>query len=341
MPKRRWPRPSPKQREAERVDALRAEELAAAEHKLKQAEADVAAARAALASVNDRINEEILVTTQQSHGFVNLLLLFSDVDASNLNQRAQLAETLFDSSARQLDELEMRRFMLEDAEVAADQARSEADGARVAAAKQLEASKAAAAKAEGLRAEVADLVKQRDAAEQSASAQLAAEQKREEDLKVESADVERRIQERIEAERKAEEERLAREKAAKEKAEREAREQAARDKAARDKAAADKAAADKAAADRAAADRAAHSNSADQSAGQTSRAADRPDAAPAKPAAQAAVPANKFLSPVDGRLTSRFGMRLHPVLGYWKLHDGTDYGASCGPRFGRPGAGGR
>jgi murein DD-endopeptidase MepM/ murein hydrolase activator NlpD len=23
-------------------------------------------------------------------------------------------------------------------------------------------------------------------------------------------------------------------------------------------------------------------------------------------------------------------MRLHPVLGYWKLHDGTDYGAPCG-----------
>ena len=23
-------------------------------------------------------------------------------------------------------------------------------------------------------------------------------------------------------------------------------------------------------------------------------------------------------------------MRLHPVLGYWKLHDGTDFAASCG-----------
>jgi murein DD-endopeptidase MepM/ murein hydrolase activator NlpD len=23
-------------------------------------------------------------------------------------------------------------------------------------------------------------------------------------------------------------------------------------------------------------------------------------------------------------------MRLHPVLGYWKLHDGTDFGAACG-----------
>lgn len=29
-------------------------------------------------------------------------------------------------------------------------------------------------------------------------------------------------------------------------------------------------------------------------------------------------------------VSSPFGMRLHPVLGYWKLHDGTDYGAACG-----------
>ena len=34
--------------------------------------------------------------------------------------------------------------------------------------------------------------------------------------------------------------------------------------------------------------------------------------------------------PVPARITSKYGMRLHPVLGYWKLHDGTDFGASCG-----------
>jgi murein DD-endopeptidase MepM/ murein hydrolase activator NlpD len=34
--------------------------------------------------------------------------------------------------------------------------------------------------------------------------------------------------------------------------------------------------------------------------------------------------------PVSARITSRYGMRLHPVLGYWKLHDGTDFGAACG-----------
>lgn len=34
--------------------------------------------------------------------------------------------------------------------------------------------------------------------------------------------------------------------------------------------------------------------------------------------------------PVDAGVTSGFGLRLHPVLHRWKLHDGTDLGAACG-----------
>ncbi len=34
--------------------------------------------------------------------------------------------------------------------------------------------------------------------------------------------------------------------------------------------------------------------------------------------------------PVDAEVTSDFGMRLHPTEKVWKLHAGTDYGASCG-----------
>jgi murein DD-endopeptidase MepM/ murein hydrolase activator NlpD len=37
-----------------------------------------------------------------------------------------------------------------------------------------------------------------------------------------------------------------------------------------------------------------------------------------------------FVSPVPGAITSGFGMRFHPVLRTWKLHDGTDIGAACG-----------
>ncbi len=34
--------------------------------------------------------------------------------------------------------------------------------------------------------------------------------------------------------------------------------------------------------------------------------------------------------PVPGAVTSSFGYRRHPIYGYWGLHDGTDFRASCG-----------
>jgi murein DD-endopeptidase MepM/ murein hydrolase activator NlpD len=34
--------------------------------------------------------------------------------------------------------------------------------------------------------------------------------------------------------------------------------------------------------------------------------------------------------PVPGPVTSPFGMRIHPIYGYYGLHDGTDFGVSCG-----------
>ncbi|GAB3658399.1 hypothetical protein GCM10027596_14700 [Nocardioides korecus] len=37
-----------------------------------------------------------------------------------------------------------------------------------------------------------------------------------------------------------------------------------------------------------------------------------------------------LLAPVPGPVTSPYGWRLHPIYHYWGLHDGTDFGASCG-----------
>ncbi len=63
----------------------------------------------------------------------------------------------------------------------------------------------------------------------------------------------------------------------------------------------------------------------------------RAEAAAAKSAADAAEQATGsggvggFLShPVDGYITSPYGMRMHPVYHRWTLHDGTDFGAACG-----------
>lgn len=37
-----------------------------------------------------------------------------------------------------------------------------------------------------------------------------------------------------------------------------------------------------------------------------------------------------LLRPVDSYITSPYGMRLHPIFRYWRLHDGTDFGGPCG-----------
>jgi len=39
---------------------------------------------------------------------------------------------------------------------------------------------------------------------------------------------------------------------------------------------------------------------------------------------------SSFISPVSGRLTSGFGMRRHPILGYKRMHSGVDYAAKYG-----------
>jgi murein DD-endopeptidase MepM/ murein hydrolase activator NlpD len=37
-----------------------------------------------------------------------------------------------------------------------------------------------------------------------------------------------------------------------------------------------------------------------------------------------------LMYPVDSYITSPYGMRVHPIYGYYSLHDGTDFGAGCG-----------
>ncbi|HSJ19625.1 MAG TPA: peptidoglycan DD-metalloendopeptidase family protein [Nocardioidaceae bacterium] len=55
------------------------------------------------------------------------------------------------------------------------------------------------------------------------------------------------------------------------------------------------------------------------------------NAAAATAAAEASANSNGFLDmPVDGYITSHYGMRVHPIYKRLTLHDGTDFGASCG-----------
>ncbi|MGO1228706.1 MAG: M23 family metallopeptidase [Brachybacterium sp.] len=46
--------------------------------------------------------------------------------------------------------------------------------------------------------------------------------------------------------------------------------------------------------------------------------------------AAAPIGGSGYVRPVNGTITSGYGGRVHPVLGYYKGHDGVDFGASCG-----------
>lgn len=53
------------------------------------------------------------------------------------------------------------------------------------------------------------------------------------------------------------------------------------------------------------------------------------DQTAAETASTAALLADQFYSPATGRLTSPWGMRIHPVLGVERMHEGQDIGARC------------
>ncbi|NHC14641.1 M23 family metallopeptidase [Motilibacter deserti] len=61
--------------------------------------------------------------------------------------------------------------------------------------------------------------------------------------------------------------------------------------------------------------------------------------APAATAPGATTAADAWTRPVDGRVTSKFGMRTHPVTGVYKLHTGTDFSAPMGSSIGAASSG--
>ncbi|MGF1647401.1 MAG: peptidoglycan DD-metalloendopeptidase family protein [Kineosporiaceae bacterium] len=72
-------------------------------------------------------------------------------------------------------------------------------------------------------------------------------------------------------------------------------------------------------------ERAAAAVAAEEAAAEQRRREAAGEAAPGAPAG-----GGVLSMPVSGRLTSPFGYRIHPILGYRKLHNGQDFGAPCG-----------
>jgi murein DD-endopeptidase MepM/ murein hydrolase activator NlpD len=78
---------------------------------------------------------------------------------------------------------------------------------------------------------------------------------------------------------------------------------------------------------------------AERKAAQQSRSAAKQSKSNHSPRATTSSAGHGFSFPVPARITSAFGMRFHPVLRYWKLHDGTDLAAGCGTPIRAPRAG--
>lgn len=288
------------------VEEQKQQEAHQAQRNVERAEASVAAARAAWDSVDHRTAEEINIITQQNGPLRDLALLFTDDSMADINQRVQMSRTILDGSALELDELESRRFIMEQAEVEAEQARAaaekardEAQAAREAAQQWQAQEESARDQAADYRAEIAKLVDTRNAARDDAAAELANEQSRQDELEREADEVDRRIQERIE---RQERERLERERL-----EREAREERA-------------------------AQASRSQQRATESSSGSSNNASAPSAANSGSDNSGSAPSSDsgFIHPVSGPITSKYGMRVHPVTGVYKLHDGTDFGAACG-----------
>ena len=339
--------------ESKDLDEQRQQELEAAEEALEQAEADVAAAQAAYDALNDRIGQEMNVVTQQQGPLVHLALFLTDADPADVSRMAHMGDQLFDGSALDLDEAERLRVRLDKAKQDADAAEKAATKARQAAARQLEESRDARDDAESLADEVQHLVTDRDNAAKEAAAALDREEQIQDDMEAEAAAVERRIQQRMadadaldskigerdrvraeqERQRRAAEARRQREEA------RKRAEAAAKAKAAASSKSSSKGSSSAGSSKASSSSKSSSVRKKSSSKRRTSAKRSRARAASSSKMRSSSRSSSRrassrgFIMPSGARITSPFGMRLHPVTGIYKLHDGTDFGASCGSRI--------
>jgi murein DD-endopeptidase MepM/ murein hydrolase activator NlpD len=303
-----------------RLDVARAQlaktrrELAAAKArdvamaaKLKQAQADLAAAKAAVRQGQAELDAQhatagqmIRDQYQQQTNLLPLAALVNPNSTLDLQTRLQWSTTMFDTAQAELNELTAIQVKLDAAKARQTELEAQVADDRRAAAANLKTKQGLETRAASEAAAVAQLLAQKRAVERAAAADVAQDKKQYAQLTRERASVERRIAARIAAE-----------------------------KAAAHRAAVRRAAAQAAAARRAAAAARAHHSTPKH----VSKPATRHRASTPRHSSGSSRLANAphgFMYPVSAPITSPYGMRFHPILHYWKLHDGTDFGAGCG-----------
>ena len=278
---------------AQAFDRRMQAELAKAVEDLARARAALARSRAAFSQRQDSLRS--IAVSQYASGGADLLALstvFNSQDPGQLTSQLNSHKSVLDKEAATLARLEASEVLLTMRESRYEQARQEVARRRAAAAENLERKAALESQAEQAEARIEDLVALRSKARQAAADAKTEDLRQLRQLESEKAEVSALLKARAEeAHRRAEAEARAR-------AEAEARARAEARKAARSHAR----------------DKARHS---------------APQPAPA-PAPAPPLSDEGLSYPVDGYITSSYGMRFHPVYKRWALHDGTDFGASCG-----------
>ncbi len=311
---------------------------AAASTRLRKAQDDLRKAKAAVRAGQRELNAQEAMAGrlvrdqyQQQSNLMPVALLVGASSPEDLQTRLQWSTTMFDTAQAEIVELTRIQRKLEAAKARQAALERQVAAERKAAAENLALRKTLEARAATEQASVAGLLRQREAQRVAAADDVAADKARYEQLQQERSSVERRIAIRIakakaEARAKAQAEARARAKAA-----------AARKRAAARAAAEAKRAEQRAKAARGAKARAKAAQVARKAKARARAAERRASGSSRSSSAQRA--SQNFMHPVPGPITSAYGMRFHPVLHYWKLHDGTDFRASCGTRIRAPYAG--
>lgn len=309
---------------AKAADEAKAAELQKARSDLSRAEQKVKDNEAAQVREHRKLSVVVSRTVQQQTPMMGVATFLTNMDSGDMNARIQWSNALMAGGQQALDQLETRQIALSKARDAEKQARDRVAREKQAVEDLLERKQQAESAADTAKQDVAAAVTANEKAKKSADVKLAGERKHQDELRAEEDQLDKRIKERIAAAKRAEEaRRRAKEAAAKAAAEKKAAEKAAARKEA--KAAAKKKAAAK------------HRGSASKVESTPRRSAKHsrphrhhPKKAHKRSSGSTRKASSYFDYPVNGPITSPYGQRFHPVLHVWKLHDGTDFGASCG-----------
>jgi murein DD-endopeptidase MepM/ murein hydrolase activator NlpD len=345
---------------ASQRDRLMATKLRTAQTTLAKARAAVLVGEQKLATQDALTSEIARNQYQQQTNLLPIAMLLESRSIGDLQTRLQWSSTLFETAAHEMDRLTALKRQLEAARARADSLERQVAADRKVAAANLVTTRGLEQRAAIQTASVSRLLTQQRALRAAAADDVDTDKRRYAELEAERNSVERRIAERIAAAKAAAARRAA---VAARRAAAEARQAAAdRAAAAQARAAAKRAAqratvkaaearrararaariraerardaaAREARAERAKAQRAesrAKQSASKSSSSRRSAAASRKKKSSSSGSSRNRSASHGFSYPVNGSISSPYGMRFHPILRYWKLHDGTDFGASCG-----------